>query len=73
MLNAVRSAVGSEQSKERDELTEQQKVELEKVKIEPFLEFHQWQQERAEVDRMEIVRVEQEREREEERGYGMSM
>lgn len=73
LLNAVRSAVRSEQSKERDELTEQQKAELEEVKIEPFPEFDQWQQERAEVDRMEIVRVEQEREMEEERGYEISM
>jgi hypothetical protein len=71
LLNALRSAVASEQEKERDEMIERHGEELEKVKVEPFPEFYQWQQERAEVDRVEIVRVEQERE--EERGYGMSM
>jgi Relaxase/Mobilisation nuclease domain len=71
LLNALRSAVASEQEKERDEMIERHGEELEKVKVEPFPEFYQWQQERAEVDRVEIVRVEQERE--EEKGYGMSM
>ncbi len=73
LLNAVRSAVASEQEKERDEMTERHGQELEKVKVEPFPDFNQWQQQRAEVDRMDRVRVEQERESQEERDYGMSM
>jgi Relaxase/Mobilisation nuclease domain len=73
LLNAVRSAVGSEQAKEREELTSQHKEELEKLKIEPFPEFDQWQQQRLEVERMERVRVEQERESRQERSHGLSL
>jgi hypothetical protein len=73
LLNAVRSAVGSEQAKEREELTSQHKQELEKLKIEPFPEFDQWQQQRLEVEWMERVRVEQERESKQERSHGLSM
>jgi hypothetical protein len=70
LLNAVRTAVSSEQVEEREELTNQHKEELEKVKVESFPDFEQWQQQRAEVER---VRVEQERENQEERGQGLSM
>ncbi len=73
LLNAVRSAVASEQEKERDEMTERHGQELEKVKVEPFPDFNQWQQQREEVDWVERVRVEQERESQEERSYGMRM
>jgi hypothetical protein len=73
LLNAVRSAVGSEQTKEREELTSQHKEELEKLKIEPFPEFNQWQQQRLEVERMERVSIEQERESKQERSHGLSM
>ena len=73
LLNAVRSAVGSEQAKEREELTNQHKEELEKVKVEPFPDFDQWQQQRAEIDQIERVRVEQERESKQERSQGLSM
>lgn len=73
ILNALRSAVASEQKKERDEMTKRHGEELEEVKVEPFPDFNQWQQQREEVDRMERVRVEQERESQEERSYGMRM
>jgi Relaxase/Mobilisation nuclease domain len=73
LLNAVRSAVASEQEKERDEMTERHGQELEKVKVEPFPDFNQWQQQREEVDRVEKVRVEHEREIKQERGQGLSM
>jgi Relaxase/Mobilisation nuclease domain len=73
LLNAVRSAVGSEQAKEREELTSQHKEELERLKIEPFPEFDQWQQQRLEVERTERVRVAQEKESKQERSQGLSM
>jgi hypothetical protein len=73
LLNAVRSAVGNEQAKEREELTSQHKEELERLKIEPFPEFDQWQQQRLEVERMERVRVEHERESKQERSHRLSM
>lgn len=70
LLNALRSAVASEQEQERNELTELQGEELEKFKVEPFPDFERWQQERAEVERLERVRVEQERESKPEQSYG---
>jgi hypothetical protein len=73
LLNAIRSAVGSEQAKEREELTSQHKEELEILKVEPFPDFDQWQQQRLEVDRVERVRVDQERESKQERSQGLSM
>jgi Relaxase/Mobilisation nuclease domain len=73
LLNAVRFAVGSEQAKEREELTSQHKEELEKLKIEPFPEFDQWQQQRLEVEQMERVSIEQECESKQERSHGLSM
>ena len=73
LLNAVRSAVGSEQATEREELTSQHKNELEILKVEPFPDFDQWQQQRLEVEQMERVRVEQKRESEQERSHGLSM
>jgi hypothetical protein len=73
LLNALRSAIASEQEKERDEINKRHGEELEKVKVAPFPDFDQWQQQRAEVDRVEIVRVEQERESKQERGQGLSM
>jgi Relaxase/Mobilisation nuclease domain len=73
LLNAVRSAVGSEQATEREELTSQHKEELEILKVEPFPDFDQWQQQRLEVEQMERVRVEQERESKQERSQGLSM
>ena len=73
LLNAVRSAVGSEQATEREELTSQHKEELETLKVEPFPDFDQWQQQRLEVEQMERVRVEQKRESKQERSHGLSM
>ena len=74
LLNAVRSAVASEQEKEREELKIEQREELEKLKLEPFPDFNQWQQHREEVERVVRVRVEQERESKPEQDYGgMSM
>jgi hypothetical protein len=73
LLNAVRSAVGSEQVKEREELTSQHKEELERLKIEPFPEFDQWRQQRLEVDQIERVRVEQNRENKQEQSHGLSI
>ena len=73
LLNAVRSAVGSEQATEREELTSQHKEELEILKVEPFPDFDQWQQQRLEVEQMERVRVEHERESKQERSHGLSM
>jgi hypothetical protein len=73
ILNALRSAIATEQGEERDEMSKRHGEELEKVKVEPFPDFDQWQQQRAEVDRVEIVRVEQERESKQERGQGLSM
>lgn len=73
LLNALRSAVGSEQTMEREELTSQHKEELERLKIKPFLEFDQWQQQRLELEQVERVRVEQKRESKQERSHGLSM
>jgi hypothetical protein len=73
LLNAVRSAVGSEQAKERAELRMEQLDELAGLKVEPFPEFDQWQQQRLELERMERVRVERETERKQERSQGLSM
>ncbi|NJR31681.1 MAG: relaxase/mobilization nuclease domain-containing protein [Chamaesiphon sp. CSU_1_12] len=73
LLNAVRSAVGSEQAKEREELTSQHKEELDRLKSEPFPEFDQWQQQRLEIERMESVRVEQNRESKQEQNHELSM
>jgi hypothetical protein len=73
ILNALRSAIATEQGEERDEMSKRHGEELEKVKVEPFPDFDQWQQQRAEVDRVERVRVDQERETKQERSQGLSM
>lgn len=73
LLNALRSAVASEQAQERDELIEQHKEELEELKVAPFPDFDQWQREREIVERMERISAEQEREQREERDDGMRM
>ena len=73
ILNALRSAIATEQGEERDEMSKRHGEELEKVKVEPFPDFDQWQQQRAEVDRVESVRVDQERESKQERSQGLSM
>lgn len=74
LLNAVRSAVASEQEKEREELKIEQREELEKLQVEPFPDFNQWQQHREEMERVVRVRVEQERSSKPEQDYGgMSM
>jgi Relaxase/Mobilisation nuclease domain len=73
LLNAVRAVVGSEQAKERAELRMEQLDELAGLKVAPFPDFDQWQQQRLEVERIERARVEQERERKQERGHGLSL
>jgi Relaxase/Mobilisation nuclease domain len=73
LLNAVRAVVGSEQAKERAELRMEQLDELAGLKVAPFPEFDQWQQQRLELKRMERVSIEQERESKQERSHGLSM
>lgn len=64
LLNALRAVVAEEQEGEREQLREQQREEMEGLKVEPFPDFEDWKGLR--------VRKQKGLESEQREGYGMS-
>ena len=74
LLNALRSEIASEQEKERAELGERQRAEMEGLKIEPFPDFENWlSRENQRQIQVDAERQSEAQERKRDRGFEMSM